>query len=683
MKMTIQYRIVPHLGYLRAILWPAFAVVLVVCTAACTREAPLSSYDADGNLTGGQSVTTNDLNVVLISIDTLRADHLRSYGYDRNTSPNIDGLAEESILFESTDSCSPWTTPSHISLMTSLYPSVHKVYRYPNPGALDANAVTLAEILRSQGFATGGFTEGGYAQGKTGLDHGFETFPGWPEDRGTYISHELAASRLEENTRRALEWLEQNHDGKFFLFFHTYEPHYPYRPPPEYLRRFRPDYSEQEESRRLQSVLSKLNEGREPTDEDRGLVYRHHLQGDLGTLPVDDVRRLRSTLKEFSWSEWVRSSHFQEDLDYVIDLYDAEILYADAAVGRIVDSLRSLDILERTLIVVTSDHGEGLMDHGWLTHGENLYQELLHVPLILHRPGNTGAGSSVAAPSRLIDVMPTVLDALGLPSPRQAQGTSLLAGMVRARDGPELDSLGGALNLRDREMGQKSLRRGKWKYIRREEDGREELYDLVADPGEKRDLSRRQRAVLDKLRGQLQAAGEANIEVGEALVASATTLTEAERQRLESLGYLSESSGRSGEEREALLDQSARASLVNVLKGEPAGTPVWFAVSERNPGAQALLPELREAFTEAGWQVEEDLVVSFSIRPGVLVLAADSSPPGYVQTASDALVAGGLESRLMTGYRAYYEDTRRTRPDFQGFDLALAQTYIIVLGRVE
>lgn len=687
--MTIRHQVIPHSAPPPAALVAAFPLALLLLATGCTPEAPAGSYDADGNLVAEQVVTRTDFNVVLISIDTLRADHLGCYGYERDTSPNIDRLAGESILFERVNSCAPWTTPSYISLMTSLYPSVHKVYRYPNPGSLDAKAVTLAEILRGQGFATGGFTEGGYAQGKIGLDHGFTTFPGWPEDRGTYISHEFAPSRLQENMRRAFRWLAQNRDEKFFLFFHTYEPHYPYRPPAEYLRRIRTDWSEQDESRRLQAVLAKLNEEREPASEDRGLVYRHHLQGDLGTLPPADVRKLRAILKGFSLSEWTQSAGFQEDLDYVIDLYDAEILYADEAVGRLVDKLRSLNVFDRTLIVVTSDHGEGLMDHGRVDHGFNLYQELLHVPLILRLPGGQAAGSSVSVPCRLIDVMPTVLDALGLPAPHEAQGRSLLTLLEEgSRDEPERDSLGEGLTLRDRELVLGSMRWGRWKYIRREDNGREEIYDLVADPGEKDDLSGRQSSVLDKMRDRLQAARAANLEAGETLVPSATMLSDAERRRLDSLGYLGQGAGtRKGRTRAegggASLGQVARASLVRALKGASAGTPVWFAVSELNPGAQALLEELQQAFTEGGWQVENVHVVPFSIRPGVLVLAADPTPPGYVLTARDALAAAGLGSRLMTDYRAHFEEKIRTQPGYKGFELAPGQTYVVVVGRIK
>lgn len=477
-----------------------------------------------------------DLNVLLIVIDTLRADHLGCYGYNRPISPHIDDLAEQGILFSQALSTSPWTTPSQISIMTSLQPSVHKILSYPFPGSLDPKVVTLAEILGKQGFRTAGFTEGGYAKGATGLGHGFETFPEWPGDRESYFSHELAPSRLGENTERLLAWLEQNSMERFFLFFQTYEPHFEYRPPLKYLRIVNPGFSAESEQRALEGAVARWNQGEPLSVEEKGILYRHFLQGDLKRFPLKKGRELMGVLRAFPRAEWTTSPTFQTDLAYIIDLYDAEILFTDACVGRILEKLTELGLLDSTLLVFASDHGEGLMDHGIVYHGKNLYDELLRVPLILRFPDGLGAGTTISDLVRSTDIMPTVLDFLGLPVHRDGQGASLLPLLAGRRSFRE--SLGEALSIKGEERSLVSLRTDRWKYVRHSRGGAEELYDLERDPGEKVDLSDRFPEVVTDLRKRLSFLGERNRKEAQKFTVEGKAFSEADRGRLEALGYI-------------------------------------------------------------------------------------------------------------------------------------------------
>jgi len=516
---------------------PLGLLALGACGAA--GSDPPVAYDGEGRILL-QDVEPRAFNVLLVSIDTLRADHLGCYGYGLDTSLRMDELASQGVVFEAVGSCSPWTTPAHVSLMTSLYPEAHGVYAYPYPGRLDPAVVTLAEILRAQGWRTAGFTEGGYAKGSTGLADGFETFPTWPRDQDTFVSHELEPSRLLENAERALAWLAQHAEQRFFLFFHTYEPHYEYRPPAALHALLAPELSAEEEHARLEAAVAAWNAQRDLTTSEKGVLYRHYLQGDLFELEVQRQKRLWPTLARFVEQEWRDSPGFAQDLRYVTSLYDAEIRFADEVVGRLLDALEEHGLERSTLVVVTSDHGEGLMDHDELQHGFHLYPELLHVPLIVRFPEGAHAGRRVADPVRSIDVMPTVLDALGLPSPDVAQGASLLPLLAR-EEGPR-GLFAEGLTVEGGERDLLSYRRGGWKLVRDTRAGTEVLYDLVHDPEERRDvLAQTDLVLVDALRAELARVLLENGLLSARFRVGAGEFSEAEKRRLDALGYGGES----------------------------------------------------------------------------------------------------------------------------------------------
>jgi len=366
-------------------------------------------------------------NVVLISIDTLAADHLGLYGYPRETSPNLDRYAENAIVFENAYSTAPKTPESHMSMFTSLYPSVHGVFTIDDPTRLRAlgdSVRTLPEILAQNGYATVGFHAGGYLDAQFGFGRGF----------GAYRKGEQ---------RRAEEWLWRNAaKGRFFLFFHTYRVHDPYTPKPPFDRRFDPDYA--------------------------------------GPI-VHDLSTLEQMVDSTRWADY--SAAFWKAVDksdprevaHVVALYDAAIAEMDA---ELVGLLNAIDRhAPRTIVIILSDHGEEFGEHAMFTHSQ-LYGETLHVPLIIRHPDRK-RGERIADRVSLIDLAPTVLDLLSIPPDEQFQGRSLLDPEHRVGSARSVFSefpLGNRAALVDRDL--KLMLTG----------AREELYDLRRDPAEQRDL---------------------------------------------------------------------------------------------------------------------------------------------------------------------------------------------------
>jgi arylsulfatase A-like enzyme len=230
----------------------AWALTAIACLAACAEEPSEPGRP----------------NVLLVVLDTLRPDHLGLHGYGRPTSPHLDAFAQQSIVFDAAQSSAPWTAPSLISLMTSLYPDAHAVTSYPDPGRLSESATTLAEILSAEGYATAAFTEGVYASGVFGLDQGFDVFPPKPEADTPNL--------IVPNIDRFLAWLGA-HDRQqpFFALFHTYEPHYPYHSPPEFVEMMRPGYDVVSEHARRDDILARWNRDKQLDRDDVSFLYHH------------------------------------------------------------------------------------------------------------------------------------------------------------------------------------------------------------------------------------------------------------------------------------------------------------------------------------------------------------------------------------------------------------------------
>ena len=332
--------------------------------------------------------------VLLVSLDTLRQDHLGCYGYGRDTSPNLDRFArEDAVLFEAAYAQAPYTLPSHMSIFTGLYPEAHGVL---NPkvqeesgesrvARLSSNIPTLAEILAQHGFATSAFTDGVLVKGKYGFDRGFDQY------------RDDASARHQENGFRRYgkelhRWVRRHSDESFFLFVHTYDTHEPYVPPEPFRSRFEAEPP-----------------GRElpPASLVYGSLLAKHDGMDL---------------------------HQYVSIQDTVDVYDGAIAYVDHELGKLFDLLKEEGLWDGALIVITSDHGEAFMENGLMIgHGLALYNEETLIPLLIKLPESAHAGTRVAHVVESVDIMPTILAALDLPAPDDIQGQDLIAGLTEGR----------------------------------------------------------------------------------------------------------------------------------------------------------------------------------------------------------------------------------------------------------
>lgn len=419
---------------------------------------------------------STDWNVVLISIDTLRADHLGCYGYERATSPHLDSLCRESVVFREAIAQAPSTLPSHASILTSLLPAHHGAL-FADKAPLAQEIITLAELLREEGYRAASFNGGGQIARVWGLDQGFEIY----ESKG-------GDHRFKDVIDAGEDWLRQigrsTPEQPFFLFLHTYEVHHPYSPTAEDLERFAAG----------------------PPPERFG-----------PTVELDELKRLNGGPRPID----------QAAAEFIPAAYDAEIRSMDRGLGRLMEVLDDLGLDDETLIVFTSDHGEEFGEHGWYGwHSHTLYDELLHVPLILRFPEGKHAGKSVRRPVRSLDIAPTVLDVLGIPVPDQFSGISLLKVMSGPVDDPLL-----AISQRDVPSSGPpiaSIRSHRWKYY----NGY--LYDLRNDPGEARDVSAENWGVVRSLKASLDQA----LEGRRAPASDPVDLDAQTQERLKALGYL-------------------------------------------------------------------------------------------------------------------------------------------------
>ncbi len=382
-------------------------------------------------------------NVLLISIDTLRADHLELYGYERRTAPNLTAWAErEAVVFERVVAQAPWTLPSHVSMLTGLDALAHGVnYHRPAPEGL----VLLPEILLAQGYRTLAVTGGAYLDPQFGLGQGFERYR---YHRGQGYEHEM-----EEGLEVALAWLRDAADEPFFLFFHTYNVHEPYFAREPY--------------------YSAFADGREPAPAvvTRALPPRRELAFQARREMV--FRRDRDGAKP--------------DPHVVRAMYDSGIAHTDRGVQRLLGALDELGIADRTIVVFTSDHGEALGEHGLAGHGD-LYDHTVLVPLIVKLPEGEGAGARIGRQVRSMDIAPTLLDLLRLPAPAPLTGLSLLP-MIRGSRPPDGDAVSyeaignRGLAIRSGDGHKYVLVDAAWKPTA---VPTESLFDLRADPAELR-----------------------------------------------------------------------------------------------------------------------------------------------------------------------------------------------------
>ena len=460
-------------------------------------------------------------NVLLITIDTLRADHVGAYGYGKAQTPNLDRLADEGVLFSQAIAPATETCPSHTSILTGLYPAQHGTLFNEGVVHIDKRSVTaVPEILASRGYRTAAFVSGAtLSDGICGLSFRFdlfdENFSGWKWTSKAALKLSLfklavnvAPAVMEQmnkverpatqTTDQAVRWLRTRGDHPFFLWVHYFDPHEPYRPPGPFV----PPW--------VDDVLARAN----------GAWYG---------LPL--------TLRE----QIIRNP---KQVDHMIGRYDGEIAYTDTQIGRLLREVESLGLEEDTLVVLTADHGEGLGEHNtYFDHVSNLYDENLRVPLILRYPNRIPEGKKVYRQVRLVDIAPTILDLFGVKDESfNTSGQSLLPLLGDQDRQPQRtafaaiypESEGGS-----REWGIYALRTETHKLIRttpwwrryRQFPEREELYELSFDFGEENDIISQSPPALLEMRRALDTFSSLR-------PSTQTQLSEEAKEQLRSLGYL-------------------------------------------------------------------------------------------------------------------------------------------------
>jgi len=395
-------------------------------------------------------------NVILISLDTLAAGHLSAFGGARGVSPHIDELLAKSFSFTRAYAQYPNTLTSHASMFTALRPKHHGVYG-PTPYL---HSQTLAAVLGGHGYLTNAVTEDGYIAAGFDFDRGFDAY-----DDGESADIEEITGNAARTFPTAMSWLDAlARDARFFLFVHTYEVHTPYEIP---------DY----EAKRTVARLDPGYRGRFADGYPGGEIEMDHNSG-KATLTAPELKHLAA-------------------------LYAGEIHYLDEIVGRSIRHLESLPLARRTLVVLTADHGDEFGAHGKLGHGETLYEGAMHVPLAFYWPGVIQPGSS-DAPVQLVDVMPTILDLVGVPIPAGLDGRSLspvMRGIASERPAyAEIryvpfaqqrvqndDCLRFGLT-KDCEVNLRAVWTRRFKLVASKQTGFEALFDLANDRGERRDV---------------------------------------------------------------------------------------------------------------------------------------------------------------------------------------------------
>jgi arylsulfatase A-like enzyme len=447
-------------------------------------------------------------NIIVLLVDAMRADHLGCYGYGRNTSPEMDTLAREGVVFKNAYSPSSWTLPSTASLLTSLYPREHGAT--DTTKAIARKAVGLAERLHKAGYDTAAFSANySLVTAERGFDRGCDHFELLVKEGSEVSAEELNRTRklldfarkitavdAEELNAAALKWLDGRKETSrpVFMYLHYMESHSPYEAPEPFRTVFDPDYTGEVDGTNVE-----------------GAVFRD----------------------EFELTE--------RDEEHVTALYDGEIAYADKQLGILMDELDSRGLLEDALVIITADHGEELFDHGKISHGRTLYEEVIRVPLIMWQKQFEHPGTTVDAYASLIDIVPTVLSVCGIERKGALRGTPLL---------PPGDSVGSDTVWAevDEDLLFRAHKRAliwdNWKLIT-SPDG-SELYDIAGDPHELNDLA----GSKPELAATLSAKQDDFYKQLKRGKAPVVELDDEARRKLRSLGYVARGERSSNDDRE-------------------------------------------------------------------------------------------------------------------------------------
>ena len=460
----------------------------------------------------------NRPNVLVYMIDTLRADHTSLYGYARDTTPFLKKLGAEALVFDDCTVQATWTKPSVASLMTSLYSFTHGIrneYDTIPPGS-----TTLAEQLRAAGYVTASVLANPSAGRISGLERGFDYLFEWQAVHKRWVESDRGTDSAAVN-KTALLWLDQHRDEPFFLYAHATDPHAPYQPPAGYEEKF-------------------ANAADTPAF-DHDFLKLKQIAVTAGGFGISRASCAKAGIDAGRFIQRAR------------DRYDAKILHNDASFEQLVGRLRQLGLLQNTLIIVVSDHGEEFWEHGWTGHGQSLYQELARGVLLMWNPKLIPVPRRIDEPVQLIDVMPTVLDLLGLHIPATAEGQSLSSfahGQPFARRGQVMTSRFAhpysAHNelIPENRIDSVALVSKDWKLVWREKGAevglkKIELYDRHMDRRDENNVAAEHPEEAGQMMEKIQKWTDAQKQVRNALGRGAKpAIDDATMQKLRSLGYL-------------------------------------------------------------------------------------------------------------------------------------------------
>lgn len=516
------------------------------------------------------------LNVVLVTADTLRADHLPAYGYDRVKTPNLDRMAASGAVFDQTSTVVPLTLPSHSSMFTGTFPMYHGV-RDNGGYYLGQDQVTLAETLKEHGYRTGGFVAAFVLDSRWGLNQGFDRyFDDFDLNKYERVGLDTVQRRGGEVLDAALDWMEGVKADRFFAWIHFYDAHTPYEAPEPFLSEYR---------------------------------------------------------------------------GYPAARYDGEIAYVDSLMGRLFDWLSANDLDENTIVVFIGDHGESLGQHEENQHGFFIYDATMRVPFLLKTPyRDLPRGGRVKAQVRTVDLMPTLLDLTGLPSPEPVQGTSLVPLLTGASEDLGLLAYGESYYPRHHygwsEL--KSVRNGRYHFV---DAPRPELFDVVDDPREQKNLAPQRAATVSELKGALD--GMVARYGVEGIDARAPETLDSETQaQLAALGYLGGPSRVAVDPDQPLADPKDKIDLFNLIK--EAGT------DSSNDDTAAALEKIDRVLAE-----DPGILEAHNIRGNLLAKRGDQE--GAIGAYQAALARDPEYKPALFGLASVYQELGRTADAEAGF----------------
>jgi len=416
-------------------------------------------------------------NIILISLDACRSDYIGCYGHTNDTSPFLDEVAGKGILFSNAFVNTHGTTPSHTTILTSLYQETHRVEFSSKIGPISERrpipleAKQIQEILQSNGYLTIGVTGGGNMNGRLGFNRGFDDFYDQPMS-------------IEKQSAKLLELVDKHNDGNkpVFMFFHTYEVHSPYKAPLEYRNQF-----------------TKHESNFDPTSE--------------------NLLKVANTSSVLSL----------EDLAYIREQYEAEIKYTDDTLRNMLTELGKRKLMDNAMVVIMADHGEEFAEHGGMLHRGNLYEELLHIPLIIWG-SQVESGKKDRRIVSCIDIAPTILTAARIAVPDEMMGRNLLGSEKK------LDSEGEEVVFSQFRNEKYSARTLEWKLICSRNFSRRELYNLLEDSAEMDNRAAKNKPVADYLEREIKEwlKGLPRLNDSEKVI----TVNKREQQQLKALGYV-------------------------------------------------------------------------------------------------------------------------------------------------